>query len=216
VNETAPWFWVSLLLLGAYHGVNPGMGWLFAVGLGMQERSRRAVFRALGPVTLGHGAAIGTVVLGAGLVQHYLPGTLFKGLVAALLFALGLLRLLRRGHPRRGGMRVGPGALAFWSFLMASAHGAGFMLLPVLIGAAPELAAHAHRHAPPAAGPLASPALPVLAVLVHTAGYLAAAGTLAWLVYEKLGLALLRKAWLNLDLLWGFALLAAGALLLLV
>ena len=53
---------VTVGLLGAYHGLNPAMGWLFAVGLGMQDRDRRSVLRALPPIAVGHEAAIAMVV----------------------------------------------------------------------------------------------------------------------------------------------------------
>ena len=218
MSEGASWAWPALFLLGAYHGVNPGMGWLFAVALGMQEGSRRAVARSLLPIALGHGVAIGLVVLLAGLVQVIVPLPYLKIPVALLLFAFGLYRLLRGRHPRWGGMQVGFRDLTIWSFLMASAHGAGFVVLPVLLAMpAGEHAGHAlvgshHLGASAFRGPLTS----LLATLVHTLGYLLVTGLVAWLVYEKLGLALLRKAWLNLDLIWAFSLMATGCLTLLL
>jgi hypothetical protein len=137
MNDAGTWVWVTLVLLGAYHGINPGMGWLFAVALGMQEQSGRAVGRALLPIALGHGLAIGAVVALAGLVEAVVPLNYLKAGVAIILFAFGLFYLTRNRHPRWGGMVVGFGDLTFWSFLMASAHGAGFMVLPVLFGLSP-------------------------------------------------------------------------------
>ncbi len=213
-----------LLALGAYHGINPGMGWLFAVSLGMQEQSRRAVWRALLPIALGHGAAIAAVVLLAALLGVVMPLGLLKVGVAAFLLAFGAYRLFRSWHPRWGGMQIGFWSLAVWSFLMASAHGAGFMVLPVLFGMGagakhpPGHGGHAgmdHAHHA-AAGALTDPWVSGLAVLVHTAGYLVVTGLVAWLVYEKLGLRLLRRAWLNLDLIWGVALVVTGVFVLLV
>jgi hypothetical protein len=188
------------------------MGWLFAVALGMQEKSGRAVGRALPPIALGHGLAIGLVVLVAGLLQSVLPLSNLKAPVAAILFAFGLYRLLRSRHPRWGGMQVGFGDLTIWSFLMATAHGAGFMVLPVLFGMS------AAEHTAHVAGSLTleEPMTGVLATLIHTAGYLVVTGLVAWLVYEKLGLSLLRKAWVNLDLVWAIALMATGCLTLLI
>jgi hypothetical protein len=127
-----------LLLLGAFHGTNPGMGWLFAVALGLQEKRRRAVFRALLPIALGHAISIAAVVLGVALVQVVLPEALLRQLCAAVLFAFGLYRLVRARHPRWVGMRVNFWDLALWSFLMASAHGAGLMLVPVLLRWPPQ------------------------------------------------------------------------------
>jgi hypothetical protein len=203
-----------LFLLGAYHGINPGMGWLFAVALGMQEKSSRAVWRALEPITAGHALAIGLVVALAGLVQAVLPANTLKLGVAVVLLAFGLYRLLRHRHPRYGGMQVSFGDLTLWSFLMASAHGAGLMVLPVLLritggglaGDSHDAMHHVHR------GALGGATTDLSAVLIHTLGYLLVTGFFAWLVYAKLGLALLRKAWLNLDLVWAAALVATGCL----
>lgn len=212
------WAWLTLFLLGAYHGVNPGMGWLFAVALGMQERSRRAVGRSLLPIALGHGLAIALVLLVAALVQAVLPLGYFKIPVALILFSFGLYRLLRNRHPRWGGMQVGFRDLTFWSFLMATAHGAGFMVLPVLLamsGGEPGgnvLASEHHLHMSSSGGLVTN----LWAILIHTAGYLVVLGLVAWVVYEKLGLALLRNAWLNLNLVWAFALIATGCFTLLL
>jgi hypothetical protein len=120
MSEMMTWPWAALFLLGAYHGINPGMGWLFAVALGMQEKNPRAVWRALVPISAGHAVAIGVVVALAGLVQAVLPLKNLKIGVAVILFAFGFYRLLRHSHPRYGGMQVGFGELAVWSFLMAS------------------------------------------------------------------------------------------------
>ncbi len=192
----------ALFLLGAYHGVNPGMGWLFAVALGMQERSSGAVGRALLPISVGHGLAIGAVVAFAALVRSVIPLTVLKIAVAIVLLSFGLYHLIRQRHPAWGGMRVGFRDLTFWSFLMASAHGAGFMVLPILFGLAPD-SAHAGHGTMGIVGGLWTG---VWAVVVHTSGYLLVTGLVAWIVYKKLGLVLLRKAWLNLDFVWAIAL----------
>jgi hypothetical protein len=217
MSDTAIWAWISLFLLGAYHGINPGMGWLFAVALGMQEKSRWAVWRAMGPIAAGHALAIGAVVLVAGVVQMVVPSSALKGAVAIALFALGLYRAVRHRHPRWGGMQVGPWDLTIWSFLMASAHGAGLMVLPILFGISGVEAAgtssmaghHAHMNGHEWTW------TNVAGIGIHTAGYLLVTGAMAWVVYEKLGLGLLRKSWFNLDLIWAFALMATGTLVLL-
>jgi hypothetical protein len=203
-----------MLLLGAYHGINPGMGWLFAVALGMQERSTAAVGRSLVPIALGHGLAIGAVVFVAALLETVVPLTWLKLAVALILFGFGIHCLFRQRHPRGGGMRVGFRDLISWSFFMASAHGAGFMLLPVLLGAS---AGSGHRgHAGTGAGlHLGTPIAGLMATLAHTMGYLAVTGLIAWVVYKKLGLALLRKAWINLHLIWAGTLIVSGAFTLL-
>jgi len=218
MSEMISWPWAALFLLGAYHGINPGMGWLFAVALGMQEKSSGAVWRALVPISVGHAAAIGVVVALAGLFQAVLPLRGLKVGVAVVLFAFGFYHLLRHRHIRYGGMQVGFGDLTMWSFLMASAHGAGLMVLPVLFGmggrdsiaGSPVSLHHVHRVA------MGGSATNLEAVLVHTLGYLVVTGFVAWVVYEKLGLALLRKAWLNLDLIWAVALVVTGSFVLVI
>jgi hypothetical protein len=205
-----------MLLLGAYHGINPGMGWLFAVALGMQERSSAAVGRSLLPIALGHGLAIGAVVLLAVLLGTVLPLTYIKLGVALVLFGFGLFCLFRQRHPRGGGMRVGFGGLTTWSFFMASAHGAGFMVLPVLLGSFAKAGHSAHLGSGMEAPSLASPMAALMATVVHTTGYLVVTGLIAWIVYEKLGLALLRKAWINLHLVWAVALIVSASFTLLI
>jgi len=203
-----------MLLLGAYHGINPGMGWLFAVALGMQEQKGSAVARSLLPIAFGHALAIGSVVFAAAFLGAVLPLALIRYTIAAVLVGLGAYCLVQHHHPRWVRMQVGFRDLTVWSFLMASAHGAGLMVVPVLLAsstveAANKAAGHSH---PSAASPLAA----LLATGLHTAGYLAVTGLIAWVVYRKLGLALLRKAWLNLNLVWAAALVATGLLTLVI
>jgi hypothetical protein len=198
-----------MLLLGAWHGINPGMGWLFAVALGLQEQKGSAVARSLLPIALGHALAIAGVVLAVAFLGMALPLAAIRYPVAAMLLGLGIYCLVRHRHPRWVRMRVGFRDLTVWSFLMASAHGAGLMLLPVLLGSSTvQAVGQAEGHHPISAA--ASPLAGLLATAVHTAGYLAVTGLVAWLVYRKFGLALLRKGWFNLDLLWAVALVVAG------
>ena len=207
------WPWLVLVGLGAFHGINPGMGWLFAVALGLQEQSQRAVRRALLPIALGHAASIGVVVVAVSLLQAVLPEQVVRYLCAALLGAFGLWRLVRARHPRWVGMRVGFRDLMLWSFLMASAHGAGLMLVPLLLQWPAPDASHARLLAalwPQAAA--TSPALVLAAVSVHTLSLFLVTSAIALLVYEKLGVAFLRHAWFNLDVLWAAALFIAGVM----
>jgi hypothetical protein len=209
VNWAESWGWPVLLLLGGYHGLNPGMGWLFAVAIGMQERRRAAVAWSLLPITLGHALAIAAaiaVATGLGLVIS--PGVL-QLIVAAALLAFGVYRFFRHRHPRGGGMRVGFRDLTLWSFLMASAHGAGLMVLPILVG----LSAGGHAGHAIGGQSLRSASL---ALGVHTAGYLVVTAVVAAVVYEMVGLAVLRQAWINMDLIWAGALVLAGLLTLLI
>ncbi len=197
--------WPTLFLLGAYHGINPGMGWLFAVARGMQERRTRAVAGSLPPIALGHALSIGAVVLIVRLAQVALPLNLIRIAVAVCLIGLGIYKTVRSRHLHWGGMQVGFRDLTIWSFLMASAHGAGLMVLPVML-AGPH--AH-HHHAAHGAGG-------IWATLIHTLGYLTVTAAAALLVYRKFGLAMLRRSWINLDLIWAIALVVSGIVALLV
>jgi hypothetical protein len=211
MSSTALWL---MLLLGAYHGVNPGMGWLFSVALGMQEQKGSAVAKSLVPIAIGHALAIGSVVMVAAFLGKALPLLTIRYSVGVLLVGLGMFSLRGHWHPRWVRMRVGFRDLTAWSFLMASAHGAGLMVLPVLLSSS-TVEAHAHmaghNHMPPTASPITA----VVATGIHTVGYLAVTGLVAWAFYSKLGLALLRKTWFNFNLVWGAALVATGLLTLL-
>jgi hypothetical protein len=209
--------WLSFGLLGAYHGLNPGMGWLFAVALGLQERRRRAVLRAFGPIAAGHAASVTVVVLLLGAAQLWVDAGLLQLFGGAALVAFGLYKLLRPfSHPKWVGLRVGPADLALWSFLMASAHGAGLMLMPVLLGLGADSAAHTAHAAggtvPATVDGFGGLALVnVLAVGVHTAAMFLVMAAIALVVYEKLGLKILRTAWINLDRIWAGTLIVTGA-----
>ncbi len=204
-HEALPW--VTLLLLGMLHGANPGMGWLFAVALGFQEGSGRAVWRALGPLALGHALAVAAAVVALTLVGGVLPVSAIKYVVAASLILLGVSRLRRHRHTSAAGMRASPRELVAWSFLMASAHGAGLMVLPVL----GTTGAHA-AHAAVQQASLVTAAPGLAAPMIHTAGYLLATGLIAWLVFARLGLRKLTKWWINVDAIWAAALVGTGVI----
>jgi len=217
MNLVTTWPWAALLLLGAAHGINPGMGWLFAVALGMQEQERRAVWRALLPLAAGHTVAIAGAVAVAGMIGLALPAREMKWLVAATLLGVGVTRLIRHRHPRWGGMKVGARDLAVWSALMATAHGAGLMALPFVLRASADAAAAGGEHAGHAAMVHAAALgggaeVGIWATAVHTLGYLLTTGVVAVVVYEKVGLRALRRAWVNLDVLWAGALVVTALL----
>jgi hypothetical protein len=203
LTTTVVWL---MVLLGVYHGINPGMGWLFAVALGMQEQKSSAVARALVPIAVGHAAAIAVVVFAAALLGFVLPLMVIRYSVAALLVGLGIYSVVGHRHLRWVRMQVGFRDLTVWSFLMASAHGAGLMVVPVLLGSSTVEAADQMTGHYLASSPLIS----LLATVVHTSAYLAVMGILAWVVHRKFGLALLRKAWFNFNLVWGVALVTTG------
>jgi hypothetical protein len=203
-----------LMALGAFHGVNPGMGWLFAVALGMQERRRRAVLRALVPLGAGHALAVAGAVGAALAIGAAIPIGELRWPMAGILVSLGVLRFFRHQHPRWVGMRVGMGGLTAWSFLMATAHGAGLMVVPAFVGMSMAgMGAHMH-HMPAAAGANAGAAL--LATGLHAVSYLAVTAFMALLVFEKVGVGILRRAWFNLDVIWAAALVATGVMTLMI
>jgi len=198
--------WVALVMLGAFHGVNPAMGWLFAVALGLQEHARAAVFRALLPLALGHALAIFAVIVIAALAGLTVSPHYLRWGVAAILIGAGIRFLIRHPHLRWAGMRVGMADLTLWSFLVASVHGAGLMVLPIFL----RMSNGAHTSSGASQSALGTPAAALTAVVLHAASYLLVSAAIALLVYEKLGIGVLRKAWFNLDLVWATALMGTG------
>ena len=207
---TAWWPWDVLIILGAYHGLNPGMGWLFAVARGLQERSRAAVWQSFLPIAIGHEAAIAVVVILVAVAQFLIAPEALRITGAVVLFGFALYRLWRRtAHPRGFGMRIGLRGLFGWSFLMSSAHGAGLMLVPILLRLSStgsgnqDMALIAYSASfPPWQG--------LAAATLHTVALLIVMGLVAIVVYERFGVAFLRRAWFNVDLLWTVTLLGAG------
>jgi hypothetical protein len=202
--------WVPLITLGVFHGVNPGMGWLFAVAIGLQHRSRSALLRSLPLIALGHEASVAMAAVAIELTGSLVARWVVTAGAGTVLLGFGLWLLLRKRHFRWVGMRLRPSELVFWSFLMSSAHGAGLMLVPVLLdsGKSPRaqpLAEWLHT------GGLAHSLLAGAAAAgLHSLAMLAAMAVMAVGVYEVVGLGILRKAWVNLDRIWAVALMAAG------
>ena len=201
--DLAPW--LALAGLGAFHGLNPAMGWLFAVALGLHRSSRAVVFLSLVPILFGHAAAIGIVLYAAVALGIFLDERVLTKAGGMLLIAWAAWHVLYgHRHRVRVGMQTGLVGLGFWSLLMATAHGAGLMLLPVALplclgGPGAELTA---------SGSL----IVALAVIgVHTGAMLVVIATIAVVVYEWVGLAFLRRGWINIDYLWSIALAASGA-----
>lgn len=226
------WPWLTLVAMGAFHGLNPAMGWLFAVALGLQERRLRTVIAALGPIAVGHAISIALFAVTVGLLGLVVPRQLLLiGGGGALLGFVGYKVRTRFRCARWVGMRLTRVQLAFWSFLMATAHGAGLMLIPPLVrlesGATPVAVAQSDHAAlmqhmpmpmpmpasdgvPPATGDVLAPLL--AAVAVHTGALLLVAGILAVVVYKRVGVEVLRRAWINLDYVWAGALAITGGI----
>jgi hypothetical protein len=204
VAPDALWPWFVLAGLGVFHGINPAMGWLFAVALGLHRQSRKIVLLSWVPIAVGHAAAVATVllvVLAFGLVMDHAS---LRRAAAAILLGWALWHAMR-GHRQRLriGMQTGLAGLALWSFLMSSAHGAGLMLVPVLLPLCAARPAHA--------------VLPVAAAAlgVHTVAMLMTITAVSVVVYDWFGLAILRWGWINFDLIWMGSLTTCGILLML-
>lgn len=199
----------ALAALGAFHGLNPAMGWLFAVARGMQERSRWALLRSLAPIAAGHLASVAIVAAVVSATRSVVAANVVGITGGVLLVSYGLWRLLSERHFRWAGMRLSLAQLAGWSFLVSSAHGAGLMLLPVL-ATSPVPVGGGHT------GHLANAPLGALEGLaaagVHTVAMLTAMAAVALVVYEFVGVSILRKAWFNMDKLWAAVMVGAGAL----
>jgi hypothetical protein len=202
--------WLVLIGLGAFHGLNPAMGWLFAVALGLYRQSRKVVLVSLIPIALGHAASIAVVVYAVMGLGTTIDQATFRVLSGVLLIAWGVYHLVYgHRHRLRIGLSTGLVGLFAWSFVMATAHGAGAMLIPVLMPLA-QGGEHA-RHMPITN----SLWIGSLAVLVHSLAMLVTTGIVALTVYQWAGLDFLRRGWINLDVIWTTALIVMGVWLLL-
>src|SRR5687768_11429025 len=200
-SREAQMSWALIGLLGTYHGLNPAMGWLLATALGLQERRASAVMQALPPIFLGHAASVAVIIAAAALADSLVPTATLRWIGAAVLLASSVLVFRRRAHPRRAGMRLGPGGLVAWSFVMASSHGAGLMLLPALFGAT-----HGHHGDPPAG---------VAVLVIHSGAMLLAMTTASLVAFRLTGGGLLRRVWIDTDVIWSIALAVSGIVILL-
>jgi hypothetical protein len=214
-ESTSALLWLAIIVSGLYHGINPGMGWPLAVAAGLMDRSPRAVFAALWPLSAGHLLAMLVMLLPFALLlvlvqwQHQI-----QVCASLLLIAFGILRLLYPRHPRMLA-RIKPTHLALWSFVVAIAHGAGLMLVPIYLGLCQTAGLdQGHESAVILSG--ANLGMAMLVSLVHTTAMIAAGGCSAWLVYRYLGLQYLSRSWFNLDTIWALSLVLVGAVALVI
>ncbi len=206
---TTAWLWLAVIASGLFHGVNPGMGWPLAVSAGLMEKSPRALFLTLLPLSVGHLLAILLMLLPFGLLLSLAEWRREIQIAAAIVvIGFGIFRLLDRRHPRSLA-RIPPTQLGLWSFAIAIAHGAGLMLVPIYLGLCrADTSGHAAA-APLVEGNLAAA---VLVAIVHVIAMIGAGGCLAWLVYRYLGLRFLSRSWFNLDAVWAISLILVGAI----
>jgi hypothetical protein len=208
VDWTGTWLWLAVIASGLYHGVNPGMGWPLAVSAGLMEKSSRALFLALGPLSAGHLLAIVLMLLPFGLLLGLAEWRHEIQLAAALVvIGFGVFRLLERRHPRSLA-RIRPTQLGLWSFAIAIAHGAGLMLVPIYLGLCGTAADH-RAAVPLVEGNLA---IAVLVAIIHVIAMIGAGGCMAWLVYRYLDLRWVSRSWFNLDTGWAVSLILVGTI----
>ena len=208
--------WLTMLAFGAYHGLNPGMGWLFALSLGLQRESERAIWISLLPIAGGHALSLLAAALLVVAGAHFISVPMLEILTALALIGFGCYKIFNYyRHPRWVGMQVGMRDLAWWSFLMATAHGAGLMIAPLVLSMTTSTGGmdmDHHMTHPMAIGPNLEISL---GVLLHTLAMLAVMALVAWFVYKRFGLRILRSHWINFDLIWAVALLIVGIVALL-
>jgi len=208
IDWTGAWLWLAVIASGFYHGVNPGMGWPLAVSAGLMEKSPRALFLALCPLSAGHLLATLLMLLPFGLLLGLAEWRREIQLAAALVvIGFGVFRLLERRHPRSLA-RIPPTQLGLWSFAIAIAHGAGLMLVPIYLGLCGTAVDHR------AASPLVEGnlAIAVLVAIVHVIAMIGAGGCLAWIVYRYLNLRFVSRSWFNLDAGWAISLILVGTI----
>jgi hypothetical protein len=202
------WPWLALAGLGAFHGINPAMGWLFAVALAMHRKSRRVLWLSLVPIAIGHAVSVAAVVAAVVTLGLVVDRRLLE--IAAGVFLLSwaaYVAVYGHRHRVRVGMQTSMAGLGVWSFLMATAHGAGLMLVPFII---PLCLSASPSHEFFAAQ---SFFIALAAVGVHTVAILAVIAAISSIVYESIGVAFLRYGWINLDRFWIAALAATGLIL---
>jgi hypothetical protein len=207
---TETWPWLMIVGLGAFHGLNPAMGWLFAVALGLHRGTRRVVWLSLLPIGVGHALSIAAVALFFILAGAMVDGPSVRIAAGSALIAWAFYHW-RFGsrHRVRVGLQTGLIGLGVWSFLMATAHGAGLMLWPALM---PLCVPPQGR----TSGTGNALLFAALGVGLHTLVIVAVAAAIALAVYEWIGVEILRRAWINLDAVWTLALVTAGACVLIV
>jgi hypothetical protein len=203
--------WFAVVTSGVYHGVNPAMGWPLAVSSGLMERRTRALFAALGYLSAGHVLATFAVIAPFAMLAVLLEWQ--RGIqlgASVLVICFGAFQLIRRRHPRMLA-RIPPSRLALWSFVVAIAHGAGLMLVPIYLGLCRSFDMdRGHRAA--AALMSANLGMAVIVSTVHAAALIVAGGFLAWLVYRYLGLRFVARSWFNLGAIWASSLMLVGTL----
>jgi hypothetical protein len=202
--------WWAVIFSGMYHGLNPGMGWPLAVSAALMERRRWAMPQALGLLAVGHFIAMIGILLPFSLMFFLVEWDAEIRIGAGILvIAMGIYLLINRRHPKILS-RIHPSRLALWSFLAATAHGAGLMLVPIYLGIC-DLAADDTGHLAAQSLMGNTIATAFIVALVHTMTMTLSGGAVAVVIHQWLGLKFLSKTWLNLDTVWALSLVVVGA-----
>ena len=191
------------------------MGWPLAVSAALMERTKGSLYKALAALAFGHLVAMGAILLPFTFLLELVAWQREIQIAAAgLVILLGIYLLINRRHPRFLA-RVKPHRLALWSFLVAMAHGAGLMLVPIYLGICQTIGTN-EGHA--AADTLIAGNLRIAAIvaLVHTLAMTLSGAAIALGVYHWLGLKFLSKSWFNLDVVWALSLILVGIVSLLL
>jgi hypothetical protein len=201
--------WGAVIFSGFYHGVNPGMGWPLAVSAALMEQNGKAMPKALGMLALGHFLAMIGILLPFSLLYFLVEWEVEIRVGAGLVVvAMGVYLLINRQHPKFLA-RVHPTRLALWSFLAATAHGAGLMLVPIYLGICAIAADDTgHLAAQSLMGNNVTTAF--LVAGAHTLSMTFVGGLIAVVIYLWLGLRFLSKTWFNLDVVWAVSLVIVG------
>ncbi|RFP89410.1 hypothetical protein DZK27_05815 [Rhodobacteraceae bacterium 63075] len=209
--NTAAALWWAVIASGIYHGINPGMGWPLAVSAALMDRSRRSLYKALAALAAGHLLAMAAILLPFSMLFFLVE---WQGIIqtaaASLIIALGAYLLITRRHPRFLA-RVPPSRLMLWSFLVAMAHGAGLMIVPIYLGICDTVQTEA-GHAAADRLMTGSLSIAVVVALAHTLAMALSGGAFALGVYHWFGLKFLSRSWFNLDAVWALSLILVGVL----
>jgi hypothetical protein len=211
IDWTAAGLWLAVAGSGIYHGINPGMGWPLAVSAGLMGKGRRDLLAALASLAAGHFLAmVGILLPFAAMIALVAWQREIRIGAGLLVVAVGIYLLVNRRHPRFLA-RIRPAQLVLWSFAVATAHGAGLMLVPIYLGLCRAQDLDAGHQA--AAALIGGNLLTGIAVsVVHTLAMIVSGGLIALAVHEWLGPEFISRSWFNLEVVWAFSLILVGGL----
>ncbi|MBL8564842.1 MAG: hypothetical protein JNM89_03915 [Hyphomicrobiaceae bacterium] len=201
--------WLAIGLSGIYHGANPAMGWPLAVSAALMDRNSYSLAMAFLPLAVGHFLAVTIALLPFALIVTFVEWQYQLRAIAALaVLAFGIYRLVDRRHSRALA-RIPPTQLGLWSFVVALAHGAGLMIVPIYLGLCTSDGVSS-GHVAARRLVAADVGFAGLVAAVHTVAMVLTGTLMAWLAYRYLGLRFIARSWFNLDVVWALSLVAVG------